>query len=103
MKVPDERPPPPPRGGAGGAPPDPVHLYLEANNCGTVPDVRGLSLDSAAAALKARGLNNIPYVYECLGSPSAGVVVSQAPAPGTNQLATEPVSLELQADNCARS
>ncbi|WP_041259639.1 serine/threonine-protein kinase [Pseudofrankia inefficax] len=82
---------------------DPVHLYLEANNCGTVPDVRGLTLDGAATSLKAHGLTNIPYVYKCLGSPTAGVVVSQAPAPGTNQLATEPVSLELQADNCARS
>ncbi len=89
-----------PASGARAARTDPVHLYLEANNCGTVPDVRGLTLDGAAAALKARGLSNIPYVYECLGSTDLGVVVRQSPAPGTTQTATDPVNLELQANDC---
>lgn len=78
----------------------PVHLYLEANNCATLPDVRGQRLDGAAAALRQAGATNIPYVYECLGSPNIGAVVSQSPAPGTTQIATNPVRLQLQADNC---
>jgi len=79
---------------------DPVHLYLRANNCATVPDVRGQALEAAAAALKGVGFTNIPYVYECLGSPRIGAVVSQTPAPGTVVVVSDPVSLRLQANNC---
>jgi serine/threonine-protein kinase len=89
-----------PAPGARAARTNPIHLYLEANDCATLPDVRGQRLDSAAAALRQAGATNIPYVYECLGSPDIGAVISQSPDPGTTQIATSPVRLELQANDC---
>jgi PASTA domain len=78
----------------------PVQLYLQANNCDTVPDVIGMSLSDAAYTLKAAGFTNIPYLYGCYGSSSIGDVVSQSPAPGTSSGSTQAVSLKLQANNC---
>jgi beta-lactam-binding protein with PASTA domain len=78
----------------------PVQLFLQANNCHTVPNVMGMSLSDAAYTLKAAGFDNIPYLYGCYGSSSIGDVVSQSPAPGTSYGATQPVSLKLQANNC---
>jgi serine/threonine protein kinase len=78
----------------------PVQLYLQANNCDTVPNVIGMSLSDAAYTLKAAGFTNIPYLYDCDGSPNIGDVVSQSPAPGTSYGSTQPVSLKLQANNC---
>jgi len=78
----------------------PVQLYLQANNCDTVPDVIGMSLSDAAYTLKAAGFTNIPYLYGCYGSSSDGDVVSQSPAPGTSSGSTQAVSLKLQANNC---
>ena len=89
-----------PGGGAVVAKTAPVQLYLQANNCHTVPDVIGMNLSSAANTLKQVGFSNIPYLYGCYGSSNIGGVVSQSPAPGTSYGGTQPVSLRLQANNC---
>jgi eukaryotic-like serine/threonine-protein kinase len=78
----------------------PVQLYLQADNCHTVPNVIGMNLTNAAYTLKQAGFSNIPYLYGCYGSPNIGGVVSQSPAPGTSDGSTQPVSLRLQASNC---
>lgn len=78
----------------------PVHLYLQANNCLTVPDVTGMTLSNAAYTLKQAGFTNIPYLYNCYGSTHIGAVVRQSPRAGTSYDKKEPVSLKLQANNC---
>ena len=78
----------------------PVQLYLQADNCHTVPNVIGMNLSSAAYTLKQAGFSNIPYLYQCYGSSNIGGVVSQSPAPGTSDGSTQPVLLRLQANNC---
>jgi len=78
----------------------PVQLYLQANNCHTVPNVIGMSLSDAAYTLKQSGFSNIPYLYDCYGSANTGTVVSQSPIAGTSYGITQPVSLKLQANNC---
>jgi hypothetical protein len=78
----------------------PVQLYLQANNCHTVPSVAGMDLSDAAYTLKQDGFSNIPYLYGCYGSPRTGAMVGQSPAAGTSYGSTQPVSLKLQADNC---
>jgi hypothetical protein len=78
----------------------PVQLFLQADNCDTVPDVIGMSLSDAAYTLKAAGFSNIPYLYACYGSSKIGDVVSQSPAPGISYGDSQPVSLKLQANNC---
>jgi serine/threonine-protein kinase len=78
----------------------PVQLYLQANNCATVPDVIGMNLSNAAYTLKQEGFTNIPYLYGCYGSARTGAVVSQAPGAGTSYGTNQPVSLRLQASNC---
>ncbi len=78
----------------------PVQLYLEADNCATVPDVIGMDLSDAAYTLKQEGFTNIPYLYGCYGSSRTGDVVSEAPGAGTSYGTNQPVSLRLQADNC---
>src|ERR1700722_563697 len=77
-----------------------VHLYLQADNCHAVPDVIGMNLSNAAAALKQAGFTDIPYVYKCYGSTEINAVVKQSPAAGTNHSHLQPVYLELQATNC---
>jgi serine/threonine protein kinase len=89
-----------PAAGAHIAPTSPVHLYLQANNCSTVPDVTGMNLSNAAATLKQAGFTDIPDVYKCYGSTDINAVVRQSPAAGTNHSHLQPVSLELQAGNC---
>ena len=78
----------------------PVQLYLQANNCDTVPNVIGMNLSNAAYTLKQAGFENIPYVYGCYGSLEIGDVVSQSPGAGVSYGSTQPVSLKLQANNC---
>jgi serine/threonine-protein kinase len=65
-----------------------------------VPDVIGMNLSNAAAALKQAGFTDIPYVYKCYGSTDINAVVRQSPAAGTNHSHLQPVYLELQARNC---
>ena len=89
-----------PGAGATVARTTPVRLYLQADNCDTVPEVTGMSLSDAAYTLKQAGFTNIPYVYQCYGSPHAGAVVRQSPKAGTSYGDTQPVSLKLQANNC---
>jgi eukaryotic-like serine/threonine-protein kinase len=78
----------------------PVQLYLQANNCDTVPNVIGMNLSNAAYTLKQAGFDNIPYVYGCYGSSEIGDVVRQSPGAGVRYGSTQPVSLKLQANNC---
>ena len=78
----------------------PVQLYLQADNCATVPNVIGMSLSDAAYTLKQEGLTNIPYLYGCYGSSQTGDVVSESPGAGSSYGTTQPVSLRLQANNC---
>jgi hypothetical protein len=89
-----------PAAGATVARTTPVRLYLQADNCDTVPEVTGMSLSDAAYTLKQAGFTNIPYVYQCYGSPHAGAVLRQSPKAGTSYGNTQPVSLKLQAKNC---
>ena len=78
----------------------PVQLYLQADNCDTVPSVIGMKLSDAAYTLKQAGFGDIPYVYGCYGSSQIDDVVSESPGAGTSYGGTQPVSLKLQADNC---
>jgi hypothetical protein len=78
----------------------PVQLYLQANNCATVPNVIGMNLSNAAYTLKQGGFTNIPYLYGCYGSSQIGAVVSESPGAGTSYGTSQPVSLKLQANNC---
>jgi beta-lactam-binding protein with PASTA domain len=89
-----------PAAGSPTAPALPVHLYLQADNCLTVPDVVGMTLSDAAYTLKQIGFTNIPYLYQCYGSRQIGDVVTQSPAAGTSYGSNQPVSLKLQANNC---
>jgi serine/threonine protein kinase len=66
-----------------------------------VPSVTGMVLADAAAALKARGFDNIPYLYECYNSANVLDVVTQSPTAGSRLALTSPVHLYLQAKNCA--
>ena len=53
----------------------------------------------SSVSLQAAGFNDIPYVYDCFGSPDKGTVVNQEPSGGQVALAT-PIRLQLQANNC---
>jgi beta-lactam-binding protein with PASTA domain len=79
---------------------DPVHLYLQAQNCSTVPSVIGMDLSNAADALHGAGFSNIPWVNGCYGSSEIGAVVTQSPAAGTSYGKNQAVSLKLQKKNC---
>jgi hypothetical protein len=79
---------------------DPVHLYLQAQNCSTVPSVIGMNLSNAANALHAAGFSNVPWLDVCNGSSDIGTVVVQSPVPGTSYGRSMAVSLKLQAKNC---
>jgi eukaryotic-like serine/threonine-protein kinase len=78
----------------------PVHLFLQANNCHRVPDVIGLTLSAAESQLKNAGFSNIQYRYQCYGSSQTNEVVRQSPGQGTSYGSTQPVAINLQADNC---
>jgi serine/threonine-protein kinase len=88
-----------PGGGSRAAATTPIRLFLQADNCSFVPSVVGLDLSSAAATLQGAGFNDIPYVYDCYGSPNIGAVVNQSPTGGQVTVST-PVRLQLQANNC---
>jgi eukaryotic-like serine/threonine-protein kinase len=79
----------------------PVLLYLQASNCATVPNVSGMDLTQATAALKAAGFTSVPYQYDCYGFSTVGAVVSQSPAGRTRAATNQPVLLELQAGDCS--
>ncbi len=53
---------------ASSAPPSPAPARAPAPTTSTVPDVLYTTLSGAAATLKGRGFDNIPYVYGCYGS-----------------------------------
>ncbi len=66
-----------------------------------VPDVRNMVLADASAALRKAGFTNIPHQYDCYRSPNIDNVVSQEPSAGSRIATTSPVSLKLQAADCA--
>ncbi|WP_239377300.1 PASTA domain-containing protein [Frankia sp. Cj5] len=66
-----------------------------------VPDVRNMLLADASTTLRKAGFTNIPYRYDCYRSPNINNVVSQEPSPGSRLTMTSPVSLTLQAADCA--
>ncbi|WP_322755397.1 serine/threonine protein kinase [Frankia sp. Cas3] len=66
-----------------------------------VPDVRNMVLADASAALRKAGFTNIPYQYDCYRAPNIDNVVSQEPSAGSRIATTSPVSLKLQAADCA--
>ncbi|WP_239340176.1 PASTA domain-containing protein [Frankia sp. CiP3] len=66
-----------------------------------LPDVRNMLLADASTALRKAGFTNIPYRYDCYRSPNIDNVVSQEPSPGSRITMTSPVSLKLQAADCA--
>ena len=78
----------------------PVHLYLQATNCSTIPDVLDFTEPNAVGTLEAQGFTNITWRYECLGSSRINEVYRQTPAIGTSYGKNQLVTLELQADNC---
>ncbi len=75
------------------SPADPPHA--------PVPDVRNMLLADASAALRKAGFTNFPYQYDCYRSPNINNVVNQEPSPGSQIATTSPVSLKLQAADCA--
>jgi serine/threonine-protein kinase len=89
-----------PRPGTRQAATSAVQLYLQAQDCSTVANVVGMTLDDAATTLKQIGFTNLPYYYECLGSSAIGRVVRQSPGGGTSYGRSKPISLHLQANNC---
>ncbi|WP_162233155.1 PASTA domain-containing protein, partial [Protofrankia coriariae] len=93
-----------PGGGPGGAPstaPPPAPPSSPADSRVAVPDVRGMVLGDASAALRRAGFSNIPYVYDCYRSPDTGNVVRQDPVAGTRIATTSAVRLYLQANDCS--
>ena len=78
----------------------PVHLYLQAKDCGTVPNVVGMNLSGATDALHGAGFSQISSVSGCYGSSEIGAVVTQSPTARTSYGKHQAVSLKLQADRC---
>jgi beta-lactam-binding protein with PASTA domain len=80
-----------------------VNIYLQANNCPTsVPNVIGMDQSAAVSTVEQAGFR-VHWTYECLGSSTLGVVVTQSPAAGTSYARGNTVSIQLQATNCTPS
>jgi eukaryotic-like serine/threonine-protein kinase len=80
----------------------PVHLYLQADNCVTMPDVAGFSLASAESTLEAVGFApaDITWRDACYGAYPVNEVVTQSPPAGTSDGKTQLVALGVEANNC---
>jgi serine/threonine-protein kinase len=89
-----------PRPGARQQATSPVHLYLQASDCATVPNVTGQSLGDATKALRRAGFTDITHSYQCLGSRVTRRVLRQSPTAGTSYERSKPVALLLQDDDC---
>jgi eukaryotic-like serine/threonine-protein kinase len=77
-----------------------VEIFLQADNCPTtVPNVVGLNESAAISMLEQAGFR-VHWIFECLGSPAIGLVVTQSPAAGTSDDRGNTVSIQLQANNC---
>jgi serine/threonine-protein kinase len=77
-----------------------VKIYLQANNCpASVPNVIGMNQSAAVSTIEQAGFR-AHWTYECLGSSTLGVVVTQSPAAGTSYARGSTVSIQLQATNC---
>jgi eukaryotic-like serine/threonine-protein kinase len=77
-----------------------VEIFLQADNCPTtVPNVVGLNESAAISTLEQAGFR-VSWIFECLGSPDIGLVVTQSPAAGTSDDRGNTISIKLQANNC---
>lgn len=66
----------------------------------TVPNMIGMSLAQAKAALNAADAGPYSWLYGCYGSSNIGLVVRQTPAGGTQIPRTTLIQIFLQANNC---
>jgi beta-lactam-binding protein with PASTA domain len=79
-----------------------IQIFLQANNCAiTVPDMLGMTLAQAKAALNAADAGQYSWLYGCYGSPDIGQVIRQTPAGGTEVPRTTLIQIFLQNNNCA--
>jgi serine/threonine-protein kinase len=79
-----------------------VSMYLQANNCVTLPNVIGLQLSNAESTLEQAGIPGpeIYWIYQCFGSPNTGAVIVESPNAGTSVGTNQQVTIKLQANNC---
>ncbi|HEY6494049.1 MAG TPA: protein kinase [Trebonia sp.] len=80
----------------------PVQLGLQADDCVTVPSVVGLRPARAKSILYALGFApaDITSRFECDGVQPVNQVEAQSPAAGTSYPTDQPVSLDVEADDC---
>ena len=67
---------------------------------GTVPNMAGMSLAAARAALATAGFDTYTWVYHCYGSPDIEGVDKQTPPGGARVPEYTHVYIYLQAGNC---
>jgi len=67
---------------------------------GTVPNMAGMSLAAARAALATAGFENYSWLYGCYGSRAIDQVDKQTPGGGAADPQSIHVQIYLQADNC---
>ena len=90
-----------PGGGAEIPRTTPIQIFLQGNNCTiTVPDMIGMTLAQAKAALSAADAGPYSWLYGCYGSSNIGLVAKQAPGGGAEIPRTTPIQIFLQANNC---
>ena len=78
-----------------------IQIFLQNNNCTiTVPDMIGMSLAQAKAALNAADAGPYSWLYGCYGSPNIGLVVRQTPGGGAEIPRTTLIQIFLQNNNC---
>jgi beta-lactam-binding protein with PASTA domain len=78
-----------------------IQVFLQASNCPiTVPDMIGMSLAQAKAALNAADAGPYSWLYGCYGSSNINLVVKQTPGGGTEIPRTTLIQVFLQASNC---
>jgi beta-lactam-binding protein with PASTA domain len=78
-----------------------IQIFLQNNNCPiTVPNMIGMTLAQAKAALNAADAGPYSWLYGCYGSSDIGLVVKQTPAGGAQIPRTTLIQIFLQANNC---
>jgi len=65
-----------------------------------VPDMVGMTLAQAKAALNAADAGPYSWLYGCYGSSHIGLVVKQTPGGGAEIPRTTLIQIFLQANNC---
>jgi beta-lactam-binding protein with PASTA domain len=78
-----------------------IQIFLQNNNCPvTVPDMIGMTLAQAKAALNAADAGPYSWLYGCYGSSNIGLVVRQTPGGGAEIPRTTLIQIFLQNNNC---